>query len=68
MSKRQSVALPIYVPKEARDKIHEVAKASGYPITADYVRHLIERDMRERGVHVSLEVDRGGDRIDRRAS
>ena len=46
-----------------REKINAFAAENGYPITADYIRGLIEADMRAKGTEIDLSVDRGGYRI-----
>jgi hypothetical protein len=48
---------------ENRDKLNAFAAENGYPITADYIRHLIETDMRSKGTEIDLSPDRGGYRI-----
>lgn len=42
--------------------VHEVAKERGHIVTADYVRELIERDVKAHGKEFNFTVDRGGDR------
>ena len=54
--------LHISVPKGKREQITDHAKKRGYLIYADYIRELIERDMRKHHEPIDLEVDRGGDR------
>ena len=46
-----------------RDQIAEYAALKGYKILSDYLRSLIEADMRANGVKIDLSVDRGGYRI-----
>lgn len=54
--------LHISVPKGKREQITDYAKKRGYPVYADYIRELIERDMRKHKEAIDLDVDRGGDR------
>lgn len=42
--------------------VHEVAKDRGHIVTADYVRELIERDIKAHGKEFNFTVNRGGDR------
>jgi hypothetical protein len=46
-----------------RDLMGEYAAMKGYRIISDYIRSLIEADMRANGVKIDLSVDRGGYRI-----
>jgi hypothetical protein len=54
-----SIAMSI----ENRDVLGEYAAQKGYRIVSDYLRSLIEADMRANGVKIDLTVDRGGYRI-----
>lgn len=53
----------IVVTNDNRDQIAEYAAQKGYRIVSDYLRSLIEEDMRANGVKIDLSVDRGGYRI-----
>lgn len=48
---------------ENRDKINAFATEHGFRVTADYIRGLIEADMKSKGADIDLSVDRGGYRI-----
>lgn len=48
---------------ENRDILGEYAAQKGYRIVSDYLRSLIEADMKANGVKIDLSVDRGGYRI-----
>lgn len=53
---------PIYilVSEENRSRINAFAAKKGHKVTADYIRNLIESDMRADGEDINLSVDRGG--------
>jgi len=53
----------VVVSDENRDMIAEFAMQKGFKIISDYIRGLIEADMRANGVKIDLTVDRGGYRI-----
>jgi hypothetical protein len=51
----------ILVSEENRDRINKFAKGKRrFKTTADYIRSLIESDMRANGAEIDLTVDRGG--------
>lgn len=52
----------ILVTEENREHINAYAAQRGFKVTADFIRHLIEVDMKENGEVINLEVDRGGKR------
>lgn len=54
-----SIAMSI----ENRDVLGEYVAQKGYKVISDYLRSLIEADMRANGVKIDLTVDRGGYRI-----
>lgn len=58
--KKGMVPLHILVTEHDREMIKQQAEARGFKITADYIRHLIESDMKSNGLDVDLGVDRGG--------
>jgi len=56
-------AISVAVSNENRDIIGEYAAQKGFKIISDYIRSVIEADMRANGVKIDLSVDRGGYRI-----
>ena len=50
----------ILVSEENRARINAFAARKGHKVTADYIRKLIESDMRADGEDINLAVDRGG--------
>ncbi|GEM_PF-2773790 len=64
MSRNQDMTtVSIAMSADNRDLMGEYAVSKGYKIISDYVRSLIEADMRANGVKIDLSVDRGGYRI-----
>jgi hypothetical protein len=55
----------ILVSDENRSRINAFANKKGHKVTADYIRNLIEADMRASGEDIDLSVDRGGWRGDK---
>jgi RNA 3'-terminal phosphate cyclase len=56
-------SISIAVSVENRNKIAAYAAQKNYKVTSDYIRRVIEADMRANGVDIDLSVDRGGYRI-----
>jgi hypothetical protein len=50
----------ILVNEENRSRINAFAAKKGHKVTADYIRSLIEADMKADGEDIDLSVDRGG--------
>lgn len=50
----------ILVSEENRARINAFATKKGHKVTADYIRNLIEADMKADGEEIDLSVDRGG--------
>lgn len=51
----------ILVQDEQRQKINAFAAKRGFKMTSDYIRSLIQKDMRDLGEDIELnDVDRGG--------
>lgn len=65
MPRKNVELIQIHVPIGAREKITTCAKNKGYPVTSDYIRTLIEADMKTQCEDIDLSVDRGGDRYNR---
>lgn len=61
---RKSGMAPIHilVSEDQREEIAQFADEQGFKVVADYIRGLIEQDMRAHGRKVDLKVDRGGNR------
>lgn len=56
-------SITLLISHENREKLNAFAESQGFLITADYLRKLIEADMRSKGVEIDLSPDRGGYRI-----
>lgn len=52
----------ILVSGEQRDQIAAFADKQGFKVTSDYIRSLIQKDMKDNGEAIDLSVDRGGHR------
>lgn len=50
----------ILVTEENRELISAHAGQRGFKVTADYIRLLIQEDMKAHGAEIDLGVDRGG--------
>lgn len=61
--KASTTAIALLMSFENREKITDFATSQGYKITSDYIRNLIQSDMRSKGVDINLSPDRGGYRI-----
>lgn len=61
--KADASSITLLISAENREKINAFAASQGFKITADYLRNLIEADMRSKGVDINLSPDRGGYRI-----
>lgn len=51
--------ISIYLTDEAKRIIAHHARKLDYIVTTDYIRDLIERDLKAHGTHINLEVKRG---------
>jgi hypothetical protein len=60
MPRKNIEAIQIHVPQGTREKIKSYAESKKYAVFSDYIRELIEKDMRAAGVDIDLNVDRGG--------
>jgi hypothetical protein len=60
---RDMTSVGIVMSLENRDLISEYATQKGYKVMSDFIRSLIEAEMRANGVKIDLSVDRGGYRI-----
>lgn len=47
------------LPEELK-AVNELARARGFKITSDYLRHLIAEDAKNHGHNIDFDVDRGG--------
>jgi hypothetical protein len=56
-------SINILMSPENNEKIKEFATQQGFKIIVDYIRHLIEVDMKAKGADIDLSVNRGGYRI-----
>ena len=61
--KPNMTSIALLMTFENRDKINTFAANQGFNVTADYIRNLIEADMKAKGADIDLSVDRGGYRI-----
>jgi hypothetical protein len=61
--KASTTAIALLMSFENREKIGVFAASQGYKVTSDYIRNLIEADMKAKGVDIDLSPDRGGYRI-----
>lgn len=61
--KASTTAIALLMSFENRDRINAFAEQQGYKVTSDYIRSLIETDMRSKGAEIDLSPDRGGYRI-----
>jgi hypothetical protein len=61
--KADASSITLLMSAENRDKINAFAAEQGFKVTADYIRGLIEADMKAKGAEIDLAVDRGGYRI-----
>lgn len=61
--KPSMTSITLLLSFEHREKLNAFAESQGFKITADYLRSLIEADMRSKGVEIDLSPDRGGYRI-----
>jgi hypothetical protein len=61
--KEGTSSITLLLSPENRERINAFAEEQGFKITADYLRSLIEADMRSKGVDINLSPDRGGYRI-----
>ena len=59
MARKDVEPIQVHVPKGKREQIREYASSLGLELS-DYVRGLIEKDMRENDGGIDLEVNRGG--------
>lgn len=51
--------IPIYLTDEAKHIIAQHARNLDFVVTTDYIRALIEKDLKAHGFDISLEVRRG---------
>ena len=51
--------LQIYLPDGMRDVISEVAHEQGYKVISDYVRDVLESDIKKYRPDISLTIKRG---------
>ena len=51
--------IQIYVSEQARDVINDHARKLDFVVTTDYIRKLIDDDLKAHGIHIDLEVSRG---------
>jgi hypothetical protein len=56
-------SINILMSPENNEKIKAFASQQGFKIVVDYIRHLIETDMRSKGSDMDLSVNRGGYRL-----
>ena len=61
--KADASSITLLISSENREKINAFAASQGFKVTADYLRSLIESDMKAKGVDINLSPDRGGYRI-----
>lgn len=61
--KADASSITLLISSENREKINAFAASQGFKITADYLRSVIEADMKAKGAEIDLSVDRGGYRI-----
>ena len=61
--KASTTAIALLMSFENRERINAFAASQGYKVTSDYIRNLIETDMKAKGADIDLSVDRGGYRI-----
>lgn len=59
LARKNVEAMQFHVPEGARQKIAEFSEGRGFKVYADYLRELIESDMRKHGVELDLDVQRG---------
>jgi len=61
--KEDMTSVSVVMSFENREKLNTFASQQGFKVTSDYIRGLIEADMRAKGTDIDLSVDRGGYRI-----
>lgn len=60
LESKKRIRLTAWIPEDEQERIQKHAEGRGFKITSDYIRRLIEDDMKAHGIEIDLSPDRGG--------